>query len=160
QFLQSGLDLVLEPGRPGIAVSDPEAAVHAVANRTEGLDSPRPHFAVPEVLFTGRTDHSRRLAPGSPAADDTEGPDSRNLVGNGVRIQRDVCRTGPVLVLSQRHDALVGVGRAGDQGLADQPGPVEPVLVRQVVSDPVGIIAPQLLEAALAPVVPPVVPEG
>lgn len=38
KFVQRIPDLMLEPCRSGVAVPDPKAAVHAIANRTEGLD--------------------------------------------------------------------------------------------------------------------------
>jgi hypothetical protein len=86
-----------------------------------------------------------------------EGSDGRYLVRNGVRVQIDVGGAWPMLVLGKGQDAFVCVWGTGDQGPADQPGPIEPVLVGKVVGDPVGLSGPQLVEAALAPVFPPAV---
>src|SRR5215470_3721083 len=87
QVTEGGLDLVLEPGGAGIAVSDPEAAVHAIANRAEGLDGPWPDVAVPVLLSAGRADRRRGLGPASPPTDNIEGSDGRDLIGDRVRVQ-------------------------------------------------------------------------
>jgi hypothetical protein len=44
-----------------------------------------------------------------------EGPDGCYLVGDGVRVEIDVGRTRPVLVLGEGQDAFVRVWGTGDQ---------------------------------------------